>query len=156
MRIVKIKYRNPDLDTKYSWCINNFLWNKEKCKVINNGTELLVPKFYTARHVCTLSKIKKANAKYRCRNPLQMIKANHESHVEYIHKIRSLPRERTPSYRDYDFRVKLTETEYKLLWDFLYKEVRNPLDVTSRKIKTIEELKAQEKKDKKKGKKNEE
>ena len=45
-----------------------------------------------------------------------------------------------PSKRTFRFSVYVDEIEYKLLWNFLYKDVRNPL-VDKARIRTIEEVK---------------
>ena len=133
MRLVKIKYRNPTLDTRFSYCINNYLWAKNKVKFLSE-TEMLVPKFYTARHVSQTSSQRKAQARYNARHPLKLIKEAHEQQQK-----RRKPRKRTKTEPKYQFNVLVTEAEYKILWNFLYKELRNPL-AKMKRIKTIEEL----------------
>lgn len=146
MRLVQIKYRNPLLDTEQCYCINNFRWNKEKVTIINGGKEMLVPKYYCPQHVGQLESRKKANKKYRANKPLKLIKQEHE-------RIQKERKERkktgTQTERIYKFAVNVSYDEYKLLWNFLYKEVRNPLKDRHR-IQTIEEL--EEKRLKKVGK----
>lgn len=141
MRLIKIKYRNPALDTQFSYCINNYLWAKNKVKIINNGTEMLVPKFYCPRHVAQLSGQRKAIARYKARQPLKFIKENHEKHQEEQKRKRKLERKKRAklSEKHYRFNVMVTAEEYKLLWDFLYKEVRDPLKDRMR-VRTIEEI----------------
>lgn len=141
MKLVKIKYRNPALDTQFSYCINNYLWNKEKVQIINNGTEMLVPKYYCPRHVGQLHNQKLASARYRAQQPLKLIKAEHERKKrEFKERVK---RGRTTD-RIYKFAVEVNESEYKLLWNYLYYEVRDPLK-RERKIQTIEELKEKRK-----------
>lgn len=136
MRLVKIKYRNPLLDTEQCYCINNFRWNKDKVQIINNGTEMLVPKYYCPQHVGQLESRRKANKKYRATKPLRLIKQSHEQ-LEKERKERRKTGRRTD--RIYRFSVNVSYDEYKLLWNFLYKEVRNP--ITDRyRVQTIEEL----------------
>ena len=135
MRLVKIHYRNPALDTQFSYCINNRLWNKDKVQIINNGTEMLVPKYYSARHVGTQPAQMRANAKYRAKNPLKFIKKVHEQKER---KKAGRKKGKTTD-RIYKFAVNVDATEYKMLWNFLYKEVRDPLKDKTR-IQTIEEI----------------
>ena len=135
MRLVKIHYRNPALDTEFSYCINNRLWRKDVVQIINDGKEMLVPKYYTARHVGQLDAMRRANAKYRAKNPLKFIKKVHEQ------KERKKAGRKKGSKTDkiYRFSVNVNETEYKMLWNFLYKEVRDPLKEKIR-VQTIEEI----------------
>ena len=135
MRLVKIRYRNPALDTEFSYCINNRLWRKDVVQIINGGTELLAPKYYHARHVGQLSSMRRANAKYRAKNPLKFIKKNHEAKE----KKKAGRKKGKQTDRIYKFAVNVNATEYKMLWNFLYKEVRDPLKDKHR-IQTIEEL----------------
>ena len=136
MRLVKIHYRNPALDTQFSYCINNRLWRKDKVQILNDK-EMLVPKYYSARHVGTIPAQKRANARYRAKNPLKFIKKVHEEkqrkpkpkHKKKVEK----------SNRIYTFKVNVSEIEYKLLWNFLYKDIRDPLTDKIR-IQTIEEI----------------
>lgn len=136
MRLVKIRYRNPALDTEFSYCINNRLWRKDVVQIINDGTELLAPKYYNARHVGQLAAQKRANAKYRAKNPLKFIKKNHERKEE---KKKAGRKKGKQTDRKYRFSVNVDATEYKMLWNFLYKEVRDPLKDKTR-IQTIEEI----------------
>lgn len=135
MRLEKIHYRNPALDTELSYCINNKLWRKDKVQIINGGTEMLVPKYYTARHVAQLSAQRRAIAKYRAKNPLKFIKKNHEAKE----KKKAGRKKGKQTDRIYKFAVNVNATEYKMLWNFLYKEVRDPLKDKHR-IQTIEEI----------------
>lgn len=144
MRLVKINYRNEKLDTEGCYCINNYLWNKDKVQIISK-TEMLVPKYYTPRHVGQLKNRKLADARYRARNPLKRIKGNYEAHQEDVRKSRKRGKRTDKHYR---FSVDVTAAEYKMLWNFLYKEVRSPLDKGTR-IQTIEEMiEKRERKDK--------
>lgn len=136
MRLVKIKYRNPRLDTEICICINNQLWNKSKIKIINNGTEMLVPKYYCPQHVGRLESQRKANKKYRAAKPLKIIKQEHERITE---KRKNQKRNRKPTDRIYKFNVSVNAGEYKLLWNYLYKDLRNPLE-KGKRAATIEEL----------------
>ena len=141
MKLHKIKYRNPALDTKFCYCINNYLWAKNKIQIINNGTEFLAPKYYCPRHVGQLENRRLAYSKYRARHPLKTIKKAHEEvKKERQRRWREMIKKRRTSNRYYKFTVSVSEDEYKLLWNFLYKEVRNPLKDKIR-IQTIEELK---------------
>ena len=137
MRLIKIKYRNPALDTQFSYCINNYLWNKEKVRIINDGTEMLVPKYYCPTHVGQKGSKKLASARYRASRPLKLIKSEHER----IEKERKKAGRKKGKQTDriYKFAVNVSYDEYKLLWNFLYKEVRDPLKDRHR-IQTIEEL----------------
>ena len=143
MRIVKIHYRNPALDTRFSYCINNRLWNKDKVQIINGGKEMLVPKYYCARHVGTQPAQMRANARYRAKNPLKFIKKVHEQKER---KKAGRKKGKTTD-RDYTFKVAVNATEYKMLWNFLYKEVRDPLKEKIR-IQTIEEILEKQRKEK--------
>ena len=135
MKLHKIRYRNPALDTQYSYCINNYLWNKEKIQILNNGTEFLAPKFYCPRHVGQLGSMRRASAKYRANKPLHLIKKAHE-----VKEKKKVGRKKgTQTDKIYKFAVNVNADEYKLLWNFLYKEVRDPLKDRHR-IQTIEEL----------------
>lgn len=136
MRVVKIHYRNPALDTKFSYCINNRLWNKDKVQIINGGKEMLVPKYYSARHVGTQPAQMRANARYRAKNPLKFIKKVHEQKER---KNKGGRKKGKTTDRDYTFKVAVNATEYKMLWNFLYKEIRDPLKEKHR-VQTIEEI----------------
>ena len=136
MRVVKIHYRNPALDTKFSYCINNRLWNKDKVQIINGGKEMLVPKYYSARHVGTQPAQMRANARYRAKNPLKLIKKVHEQKER---KNKGGRKKGKTTDRDYTFKVAVNATEYKMLWNFLYKEIRDPLKEKHR-VQTIEEI----------------
>lgn len=136
MRLEKIHYRNPALDTEFSYCINNRLWRKDVVQIINGGKEMLVPKYYTARHVGQLDAMRRANAKYRAKNPLKFIKKNHERKEA---KKKAGRKKGKQTDRKYRFSVNVNATEYKMLWNFLYKEVRDPLKDKHR-IQTIEEI----------------
>lgn len=136
MRLIKIKYRNPALDTEQCYCINNYLWNKSKVQIINNGKEMLVPKYYSPIHVGALPARKKADARYRARQPLKLIKQTHEQQKKERKKRRKTGRK---TERIYKFMVNVSYDEYKVLWNFLYKELRDPLKDRYR-IQTIEEL----------------
>lgn len=135
MRLVKINYRNEKLDTAGCYCINNYLWAKDKVQIISK-TEMLVPKYYTPRHVGQLSNRRRADANYRARKPLKLIKDSYEDEQNERKR-----RKRSYKYTDkqYRFSVDVTAAEYKMLWNFLYKEVRNPLTERGR-IQTIEEI----------------
>lgn len=146
MRLVKIHYRNPALDTRFSYCINNRLWNKDKVQIINGGKEMLVPKYYTARHVGTQPAQMRANARYRAKNPLKFIKKVHEQKIEKERKKAGRKKGKTTD-RDYTFKVAVNATEYKMLWNFLYKEVRDPLKEKIR-VQTIEEIIEKQRKEK--------
>ena len=135
MRLVKIRYRNPALDTEFSYCINNRLWRKDVVQIINDGKELLAPKYYNARHVGQLAAQKRANAKYRAKNPLKFIKKNHEEKE----RKKAGRKKGKVTDKDYIFKVTVNATEYKMLWNFLYKEVRDPLKDKVR-IQTREEI----------------
>lgn len=135
MKLHKIHYRNPALDTEGRYCINNYLWAKDKVQIINNGTEFLAPKFYCPIHVSKIPAQKLASARYRARQPLKRIKSEHER-KKREYKKRKRPK---TSDRIYKFSVNVSYDEYKVLWNFLYKEVRNPLTDRYR-IQTIEEL----------------
>ena len=137
MRLVKIRYRNPALDTEFNYCINNYLWNKNKVQIINDGKEMLVPKYYRARHVGELDAQRRANAKYHARKPLKLIKKAYE---EKQAKKKVGRKKGSHTDRLYKFAVNVSEDEYKLLWNYLYKEIRDPLKDKIR-VQTIEELK---------------
>ena len=137
MRVIKIHYRNPALDTKFSYCINNYLWNKDKVQIINGGKEMLIPKYYKPRHVGTQPAQMRANAKYKARKPLKLIKKAYEEQKE--RKNKGGRKKGKVTDRDYTFKVAVNATEYKMLWNFLYKEVRDPLKEKHR-IQTIEEI----------------
>lgn len=137
MRLIKIKHRTPALDTQFSYCINNYLWNKDKVQIINNGTEMLVPKYYCPMHIGQKSSKKLASARYRATRPLKLIKAEHER-IEKERK-KAGRKKGTQTNRIYRFSVNVSYDEYKLLWNFLYKEVRDPINDRHR-IQTIEEL----------------
>lgn len=135
MKLHKIKYRNPALDTQFCYCINNYLWNKDKIQIINDGKEFLAPKYYCPRHVGQLENRKLAIARYRAGKPLKKIKEEHERKKREF-KNRKKPK---TSDRIYKFSVNVNATEYKMLWNFLYKDVRDPLKDKVR-IQTIEEI----------------
>ena len=135
MRVIKIHYRNPALDTEFSYCINNYLWRKDKVQIINGGKEMLIPKYYKPRHVGQLDPQRRANAKYKARQPLKLIKKAHE---ERQRKKAGRKKGKTTD-RDYTFKVAVNATEYKMLWNFLYKDVRDPLKEKIR-VQTIEEI----------------
>lgn len=135
MKLVKIRYRNPALDTEQCYCINNYLWNKVKVQIVN-ANEMLVPKYYCPVHVGARPSRIKAHARYRARQPLKLIKQAHDAEKKERKKRRKTGRK---TDRIYKFEVSVSYDEYKLLWNFLYKEVRNP--ITDRyRIQTIEEL----------------
>ena len=135
MKLHKIKYRNPALDTKGCYCINNYLWAKDKVQIISDK-EFLAPKFYAPRHVGQLHNRKLAQNRYRAKQPLKLIKAEHERKKrEYKKRISNRPK----TDRIYRFNVNLSADEYKLLWNYLYKEVRDPVKDRKR-IQTIEEM----------------
>ena len=135
MRLVKINYRNPALDTEFSYCINNYLWRKDKVQILSDK-EMLVPKYYKARHVGQLDAQRRANARYQARKPLKLIKKAHETKQ----RKKAKQRKRTgKTDKVYLFKVHVNPAEYKMLWNFLYKEVRNPLE-DNRRVQTIEEL----------------
>ena len=135
MRLIKIKHRTPALDTRQCYCINNYLWNKDKVQIINNGTEMLVPKYYCPMHIGQKPSKQLANARYRAGRPLKLIKTEHERQKREFKK-RGRQKE---SDRIYTFKVAVNATEYKMLWNFLYKDVRDPLKDKVR-IQTIEEI----------------
>lgn len=138
MKLHKIKYRNPALDTRDSYCINNYLWAKKKIQILNDK-EFLAPKYYCPRHVGQTANRRAADTKYRARNPLKQIKAKHERKKhEFKEKRKQIQRAKHPE-KTYCFKVMVTATEYKILWNFLYKDVRDPLKDRIR-IQTIEEL----------------
>ena len=141
MKLHKVKYRNPALDTVGCYCINNYLWAKDKVQIINNGKAFLAPKLYCPRHVSQLAARKLADAKYRASQPLKQIKSEHERKKR---EFKRRKRQKT-SNRIYKFAVNVSYDEYKLLWNFLYKDIRNP--ITDRvRIQTIEELDEKRKK----------
>lgn len=148
MKLHKVKYRNPALDTQACYCINNYLWAKDKIQIINNGKEFLAPKLYCPRHVGQLDAMRRANAKYQAGRPLQMIKRIYQ---EKQAKKKTGRKQGSTTDRIYKFTVSVSEEEYKLLWNYLYKEVRDPLKDKIR-IQTIEEVieKQKRKKDDKK------
>ena len=138
MRLVKINYRNPALDTQFCYCINNYLWNKEKVQIINGGKELLAPKYYKPRHVGQLENDRRLAAKYKARKPLKFIKKAHAEQVEKQRK-KAGRKKGSKTDRKYTFKVAVNATEYKMLWNFLYKDVRDPLKEKIR-VQTIEEI----------------
>lgn len=138
MRLIKIHYRNPALDTEFSYCINNYLWNKAKVQIINGGKEMLIPKYYKPRHVGQLDPQRRANARYKARKPLKLIKKAHAEQVEKQRK-KGGRKKGSKTDRKYTFKVAVNATEYKMLWNFLYKDVRDPLKEKIR-VQTIEEI----------------
>ena len=146
MKLHKIKHRNPALDTEKCYCINNRLWNKKRVQIINNGTEFLAPKYYYPVHVSRLVKDQLVKARYRASSPLTLIKQEHERRQANKKRFKpKKPHEKTK--RIYHFTVLVDEDEYKVLWNFLYKDVRDPLK-DRRRIATIEELKERKKRGK--------
>ena len=140
MKLHKIHYRNPQLDTKICFCINNRLWNKEKITILNDK-QFLAPKYYCPRHVSQLSAQKLAYKRYKANRPLRTIKTNYENSLKVAKKQKQRERKkRKPTERVYKFNVSVTENEYRYLWDILYKELRDPL-AKGKRIATIEELK---------------
>lgn len=142
MRLHKIKHRNAALDTEKCYCINNMLWNKKKIQIIDNGKAFLAPKYYAPNHVSISVKNKLFKAGYLGERPLKAIKREHEQRQ----KNRKLFKRKKPSeksQRIYKFSVMVDEFEYKLLWNFLYKDVRDPIKDRVR-IRTIEEVKEDE------------
>lgn len=135
MKLHKIKYRNPALDTEKCYCINNYLWKKDVVKIISDK-EFLAPKLYAPRHVGQLHNRKLADARYRAKQPLKLIKAEHER-KKREHKKRISNKPKTD--RIYRFTVTLSADEYKMMWNFLYKDVRDPLK-EKRRVQTIEEI----------------
>lgn len=141
MKLHKIHYRNPQLDTEVCYCINNRLWNKSKITILNDKA-FLAPKYYCPRHVSQLAGQRLANKRYRTNRPLRTIRINHINALKSIEKQRQRERKkRKPSERQYKFNVSVTENEYRCLWDILYKELRDPL-AKDKRAATIEELKA--------------
>lgn len=136
MKLWKIKYRNPALDTKGCYCINNFLWAKDKIQILNNK-EFLAPKYYTPRHIATLESQRLATAKYLGSRPLKNIKKQYEDKKKREFKNRR-KRQKTTD-RIYKFHVNVSYNEYEVLWNVLYKELRNPITDRSR-ISTIQEV----------------
>ena len=139
MKLHKIHYRNEKLDTQFCYCINNYLWAKDLIQILNDE-EFLAPKYYTPRHVSQLENRKLANARYRARNPLKLIKKSHEDRPKRQRRPKELLTKRI-----YKFAVNVDEDEYRALWNFLYKELRDPIKDKSR-VETIEEKKERLKK----------
>ena len=123
------------MDTERCYCINNYLWNKDKVQIISDK-EFLAPKFYAPRHVGQLHNRKLAQNRYRSRQPLKLIKSEHERKKrEYKKRISN----RVKTDRIYRFNVNLSADEYKMMWNYLYKEIRDP-SKDRRRIQTIEEM----------------
>ena len=135
MKLHKIKSLNSKYDTETCVCINNFLWNKSKIKILNDK-EFLAPKYYCPRHIGQLEAMKRAGKRYRARNPLKFIKQQHESKAEKKRK-NSLKYKRQTE-RNYKFCVQVTYNEYEALWNYLYRDLRNPLE--RKKLRTAREV----------------
>lgn len=140
MKLYKIKSRKPELDTELCYCINNKLWLKTKTQIINNN-EFLAPKNYNPSKVANNYPIKRLiDNEHRFVHPLKMIMKEDRQRRERIYQKVTAPRKKPheKSDRIYKFAVNVNYHEYEALWNFLYREVRNPFEET-RKINTIEE-----------------